>query len=252
MKEEEPSRTVEINAIHGIDQERKGRCVINLPLRAAKIQNYEAACTEADPTFEPGVSSDAIVDALNELLDPIDGALGPLWAELCGEDAPLYELCSLVTWPGSLRQSVHPDAAHQPNPPLFAAFIATQDITEEMGPTLFLPGTQLPGPVRAKFDDVSTRQEMIAEYPTPKAALLKAGDLAIFDMRCLHVGQANRPDSGMCRVLFNLTFRNPAADEPIGYEGSIRPHYFESFTLGGMQRELERGREKGDAYADVV
>lgn len=137
-------------------------------------------------------------------------------------------------------------------PPLFAAFIATQDITEEMGPTLFLPGTQLPSLMRAKFDDISTRQEMIAEYPTPKAALLKAGDLAIFDMRCLHVGQANRPDSGMCRVLFNLTFRNPAADEPIGYEGSIRPHYFESFTLGGIQRELERGREKGDAYAEVA
>ena len=168
MKEENPSRTVEINALHGIDQERKGRCVINLPLRADKIHNFEAACTEADPTFEPGTSPDAIVDALNELLHPIDGALGPLWAELCGEEAPLYELCSLVTWPGSLRQSVHPDAAHQPNPPLFAAFIATQDITEEMGPTLFLPGTQLPGLMRAKFDDISTRQQMITEYPTPK------------------------------------------------------------------------------------
>ena len=252
MKEDDPTRTIEINALHGIDQERKGRCVINLPLRADRIQNFEAACAEADSTFVPGTSSDAIVDALNELLHPSDGALGPLWAELCGEDAPLYELCSLVTWPGSLRQSVHPDAAHQPNPPLFAAFIATQDITEEMGPTLFLPGTQLPGLMRAKFDDISTRQDMIAEFTTPKAALLKAGDLAIFDMRCLHVGQANHPDSGKCRVLFNLTFRNTAADEPIGYEGSIRPQYFQNFTLRGMQRELERGRAKGDAYADVA
>merc|ERR1712238_249752 len=108
----------------------------------------------------------------------------------------------------------------------------------------------MPSPIRAKFDREETRQDMIAEYPTPKEALLKAGDMAIFDMRCLHVGQANK--SKLSRVLFNLTFRNPAADQPIGYDGSIRNHYFEKFTLDGMQTELERGREHGDAFVSVV
>lgn len=251
-KEREPEKTDEINARHGIDQERENRCVINLPLRADKIEGYAKACKEADSTFEEGISNDPIIDALNELLDPVDGALGPLYAELCGEEAPLYEICSLVTWPGSLRQSVHPDAAHQLNPPLFAAFVACQDITPEMGPTLFLPGTQLPTPERAKFDEMETRNDMIADFPAPKAATLKAGDLAIFDMRCLHVGQANHPEYGASRVLFNLTFRNPAADQPIGYDGSIRNHYFEKFNLAGLQAELERGRKKGDEFVDAA
>jgi len=251
-KERDPEKTDEINARHGIDQERENRCVINLPLRADTIDGYAKACAEADPSFEEGVSDDPIIDALNELLDPVDGALGPLYAELCGEDAPLYEICSLVTWPGSLRQSVHPDAGHQPNPPLFAAFVACQDITPDMGPTLFLPGTQLPTTERARFDDMETRNDMIAEYSAPKAAALKAGDLAIFDMRCLHVGQANHPERGASRVLFNLTFRNPAADQPIGYDGSIRSHYFEQFNLAGMQAELERGKEKSDEFVNVA
>jgi len=249
LKEEYPEKIDEINAEHGIDQERTGRCVINLPLRADTIQNFRSACADADPTFSEN-ESESIGDALEELLDREKGALGPLIAELCGDKALLYEFCSLVTWPGSLRQSVHPDAAYQPNPPLFAAFVATQDITREMGPTLFLPGTHMPSPIRAQFDREETRQDMIAEYPTPKEALLKAGDMAIFDMRCLHVGQANKSKLSS-RVLFNLTFRNPAADQPIGYDGSIRNHYFEKFTLDGMQTELERGREHGDAFASV-
>lgn len=249
---QDPTNIEAIHAQHGIDQERIHRCVINLPLRADKIQGFAAACNEVDSDFVEGTSSDPILDALYELLDPNDGALGPLYAELCGNDAPLYELCSLVTYPGSLRQSVHPDAAHQPNAPLYAAFVACQDITVDMGPTLFLPGTQKPTPQRAKFDNVGTRNEMIAEFSAPKLATLQAGDLAIFDMRTLHVGTANHPDRGSTRVLFNLTFRNPKADQPIGYEGSIRKPYFDMFTLANMQTELEKGKAKGNAFQEVA
>ena len=246
--QQDPIRTNEINAMHGIDQQRTNRCVINLPFRADRIKGYREACQEADTDFDKELSGDSILDALQELLNPVDGALGPLYRELLGEDAPLYELCSLVTWPGSFRQSVHPDAAYQPNAPLYAAFVACQDITIDMGPTLFLPGTHLPTEERQRFDNEATRSDMVANFAAPKQATLTAGDLAIFDMRCLHVGQANHPEKGASRALFNVTFRNPKATEDIGYDGSVRKPYFDQFTLGDIQAELERGQEAFDAW----
>jgi len=45
-----------------------------------------------------------------QLIHPSTGTLSPVWSPLCTSESPLYELASLVTWPGSLRQSVHPDA----------------------------------------------------------------------------------------------------------------------------------------------
>ena len=243
--EADPSRIASIHEKHGIDQQRINRCVINLPLRADVIDGHEEAVCSIDGSFEKGTSQDPIVEAMEELLDPVDGALAPLVAKLCGANAPLYELASLVTYPGSLRQSVHPDAAHQPNAPLYAAFLACQDITEEMGPTLFLPGTHEPNAQRAKYDDMGTREQMIAEFPSPKLATLKAGDLVIFDMRCLHVGSENHLALGSTRVLFNLTFRNPAADKDIGYEGSIRKKYHKKFNLKSLQEELAESKATG-------
>jgi len=78
----DPEHTDEINARHGIDQQRTNRCVINLPFRADKIDGFVV-------DDSAGQSSDIMVEALEELLDPIHGALGPLYAELCGRDAPL-------------------------------------------------------------------------------------------------------------------------------------------------------------------
>ena len=71
-------------------------------------------------------------------------------------------------------------------------------------------------------------------------------------MRCLHVGTENHPERGASRVLFNLTFRNPRADQAIGYDGSLRAPYLGAFTLAGMQAELARGKAKGDAFAELA
>ena len=43
--------------------------------------------------------------------------------------------------PGSKQQPLHPDTPWTETPPLYAAFIALQDVALEMGPTLYLPGT---------------------------------------------------------------------------------------------------------------
>ena len=53
----------------------------------------------------------------------------------------LYELSALVSEPGAPRQPIHPDNPHQERAPLLTCFVALQDISAPMGPTIFLPGT---------------------------------------------------------------------------------------------------------------
>ncbi len=73
-----------------------------------------------------------VVPALAELLGA-NGKMGALLQEVCGEKAELYELCSLITEPGSPRQTIHPDTPFQKHCPLYAVFVALQDVTGTMG-----------------------------------------------------------------------------------------------------------------------
>jgi hypothetical protein len=56
--------------------------------------------------------------------------------------ASLWEYSTMTSDPNSPRQPIHPDNSWTEQPVLYTAFVALQDITAEMGPTLFLPGTQ--------------------------------------------------------------------------------------------------------------
>ena len=66
------------------------------------------------------------------------GVLGP-----DGVDAlpSMIELSSLISDPGAPRQPVHPDVQFDAVGPQFTVFVALQDTTADMGPTLFLPQT---------------------------------------------------------------------------------------------------------------
>jgi len=81
--------------------------------------------------------------ALNALLT----SLQPAIADILGEDAQLYELASLVSLPGAVRQPVHPDTpivaskGTDQGATILTAFVALQDVDAAMGPTLFLPVT---------------------------------------------------------------------------------------------------------------
>ena len=95
--------------------------------------------------------------------------MGNLFASVCDGDASvLHDLYALRTDPGSVRQVVHYDTPHQDVPPLFAAFIALQDVTEGMGGTVFLPGThkaankKLAQWDQSAFDD-ALRDDMLAK-----------------------------------------------------------------------------------------
>ena len=67
--------------------------------------------------------------------------LGPLLTELVGDAGVLQEIACLISEPGSRQQPLHPDTPYTSSPPLYAAFVALQDIDVEMGPTVYLPGT---------------------------------------------------------------------------------------------------------------
>ena len=68
-------------------------------------------------------------------------SMGDALTAICGADARLVELAALVSDPGSTRQPVHPDTAYRRDPSVFTCFVALQDVERDMGPTLFIPGT---------------------------------------------------------------------------------------------------------------
>jgi hypothetical protein len=218
-------------------------------------------------------------------------------------DPVLYELSTLISDPGSQRQVVHPDnpmvgggagagagagglLAHgddgaaassstatstPPSPPvLLTCFVALQDVTEDMGPTLYLPGTHT-AEAHARFFDAapsagaaaagfggsdgddssqmvpaSPKEELLSSRPKVRA-LLRAGDCALYDSRVLHCGTANRrqemeegadnaESSPSSRALFYFSFRNPAIGDP-GNPPSVRP------DVGRAQLRLSELRE---------
>ena len=208
--------------------------------------------------------------ALHEILIS-SNKLTSLIQTTVGDDATLYELSSLISEPGSPRQPVHPDNPYQEHSPLYTVFIALQDITEPMGPTIFLPRTNTAS-AHAKYNDVSERDAFLESSPSV-AALLNAGDASLFDSRTMHCGGANDEQEGSTRVLLYMSFRNPRATEPIGNVGSILPSVKKmtinelrskltaifqddeagdaTLTTSGANDEIQLSAEKGDALAQL-
>jgi len=138
-----------------------------------------------------------------------------------GLESELWELAVLVSLPGAAPQLVHTDTDYSPGPCLFTAFVALQDVSYDMGPTFFLPGTHSnDAHNRFEHDPTALLRETV-----PAIALLEAGDAALYDGRVLHCGGANR--SHEPRALLTITFRHVWA--PTGFDNedtrSIRPAY---------------------------
>ena len=177
-----------------------------------------------------------VADALQELLGK-QGTLRALYEKLVTLDGEFYELASVITDPGSIRQQVHPDLPFREEAPLYVIFLALQDVNEYMGPTTFLMKTHT-SKENAKFNDYSQKDSQL-EAANCCLATLKKGDAVLFDARILHCGNANDPEKGSTRALFNFSFRNPKVTGNLGYEGSIRPGYVGAMTLADLGFALE-------------
>jgi len=151
------------------------------------------------------------------------------------DDATLYELSALISEPGSPRQPVHPDNPYQEYAPLYTVFIALQDITHEMGPTMFLPRTNTED-AHDRYNNIPERDSFL-ESSSSVAALLNTGDASLFDSRTMHCGGANDELGGSTRVLLYMSFRNPRATESIGNVGSIMPGV-KRMTLNELRSKL--------------
>lgn len=71
-----------------------------------------------------------------------DSHLNKLLMSLVTENGELFELAAFCTSSGAGRQVVHADTLWSKQPALYTCTVALQDIDEEMGPTLFIPGTE--------------------------------------------------------------------------------------------------------------
>ena len=87
------------------------------------------------------LGDELITQALEEAL--CQSPVGATVASVFSDDAVLHEFSCLMSDPGSQRQVIHPDTPYieGKGPVLYTCFIALQDVTMDMGPTVWLPRT---------------------------------------------------------------------------------------------------------------
>ena len=115
-----------------------------------------------------------------------------------GLDAELWELAAVVSAPGAAPQVVHSDTVVEsgrargsvPSPPcLYTCFVALQDVTSDLGPTRFFPGTHLPqSGAHAALEEQPF--ELLKSTPAFDAEV-PCGTCTLYDGRLLHAGGAN-------------------------------------------------------------
>ena len=200
-----------------------------------------------------------VMSAMKELLEsPILRTISSALDSGTGT-CTLYELSCLISHPGSQRQNVHPDhpfviapeddGRNDPhnNPLALTCFVALQNITPSMGPTLWIPGTHNCPNIHDRFQRIQV-EDVLDSSESPKDQLLRQmpfvlgtlsqGSCAIFDSRVLHCGTANSAvldqrqatrspgDLGgtlqnqAVRAVFYMTLKHPKVGFP-GNEGSI-------------------------------
>jgi len=175
-----------------------------------------------------GIYNEALAHMLNMKQENSDqqGTLRSFFEELFGKNAnesKFHEFSSIVCDPGAACQPIHPDTNYTDVAPQYTVFLALQDIDEEMGRTIFLPGTNTEA-VHEEYDKhaksnkySSTEKERFLAQQKYRQGLLKKGDVAIMDSRTLHCGSENRKSR---RVLLYFTLRNPLYSGPVFPEGS--------------------------------
>lgn len=190
------------------------------------------------------MGDDIVTKALDESLRV--SPIGAILSSIFGEDAVLHEFSCLMSDPGSQRQVIHPDTPfiEGKGPVLYTCFIALQDVTLDMGPTVWLPRTHCKE-AHDEFQDTfasegseSMKDALIRKQPAVLGTLAK-GSCGIFDSRLLHCGTANRSANGASRALFYFSFKNPEVAYP-GNPASIRAQLASAnVKLGELVKDLQ-------------
>ena len=150
------------------------------------------------------LKSDAVASAAAAVAaSPVGSAL----EELCGGDAPIFDLCAVVSAPGCASQPLHSDLGFDGAvaAPLYTCFVALQATPSALGPTEFCVGSH----TDAAAHHVLRGGGDLDAVPFP----LAVGAAVLFDARIAHRGGPN--SSERHRAFLSMTFANPRGSAPV-------------------------------------
>ena len=150
------------------------------------------------------LKSDAVASAAAAVAtSPVGRAL----EELCG-DAPLFDLCAVISAPGAPIQPLHSDLGFDGAvpAPLYTCFVALQETSTALGPTEFCLGSHTDADAHSALREGALSREAV---PFP----LAVGAAVLFDPRIAHRGGPN--SSERHRAFLSMTFANPRGSAPV-------------------------------------
>jgi ectoine hydroxylase-related dioxygenase (phytanoyl-CoA dioxygenase family) len=150
------------------------------------------------------LKSDAVASAAAAVAaSPVGSAL----EDLCG-DAPLFDLCAVVSAPGAPIQPLHSDLGFDgaAAAPLYTCFVALQATPSALGPTEFCVGSHTDAAAHSAL-----REGSLSRQAVPFA--LDVGAAVLFDPRIAHRGGPN--SSNRRRAFLSMTFANPRGSAPV-------------------------------------
>ena len=173
---------------------------------AAEVRAVALAAAVGAPRQEVPLSlkSDAVASAAAAVAtSPVGRAL----EDLCG-DAPLFDLCAVISAPGAPAQPLHSDLGFDgaEAAPLYTCFVALQATPSALGPTEFCVGSHTDAAAHSALREGALSREAV---PFP----LAAGAAVLFDPRIAHRGGPN--SSERHRAYLSLTFTNPRGSAPV-------------------------------------
>ena len=178
--------------------------------------------------------------ALRDYGAHLSQVLRPLVDRVLGEDAKLAYMGLVSSGPGSVAQPWHADGV-----PLFPGdsalpahalncFAPIVNVSRQMGPTQFVPGSHRPGPVARALEATLQRGREPADVFSPE---LSVGDVLVYDQRTVHRGVPNRTTTE--RPILYLLFARPWFREHINFgETSL----FERHLAAGKKKKKKRRR----------
>lgn len=184
-----------------------------------------------DNASDPYVYGRALRQLLYRQSSTSSSSLGQLLHNCATSNAQFHEFSCLVADPGCGHQPLHPDAPYSVLPPMWTIFVALQDVTPDMGPTIVVPTSHLIDILWNDDEDGPKDGASRLDVTNPmsyRRATLSKGDCLVMDARTWHFGSANTTSDGETkrRTLLYVTLRNPnhsSRDDDYPPNGSLYP-----------------------------